>query len=311
MNLNRVYFFALGVVVMASCSSNNEVEIATNSVAKEINLAAGIEAMSARAATNVLDTRFIVNNRLAIYINEVTSETPSVVYSQPMQYTVYDKNGNIKPTSETVPYYPTSGNDVTIEAFYPYSAISPSGAYTFNTDQSESTGYQACDLMYAKVRGRNTSGAMNLSFKHLTSKITFHLTTSDENIILSSCRVKLLNVKRTTDIDPRNGTLAFAYGDTSEPILISKDGSKDGSAVILPQTISANTRFIEIELLTKEKVYGIMPTTYTFEPGTSYMFNIDVQVDRVASTLTLSDIQIVDWVDEYSAPQEIEGERTN
>ena len=89
------------------------------------------------------------------------------------------------------------------------------------------------------------------------------------------------------------------------------DNMHDASGVILPQTIPANTRFIEIELLTKEKVYGIMPTTYTFEPGKSYVFNIDVVVDRDASEFTLNDIQIVDWVNEYSSPQDIEAERTN
>jgi hypothetical protein len=52
-----------------------------------------------------------------------------------------------------------------------------------------------------------------------------------------------------------------------------------------------------------------MPTTYTFEPGKSYVFNIDVQVDRDASEFLLNDPQIVDWVNE--TPQEIEGERTN
>ena len=98
-------------------------------------------------------------------------------------------------------------------------------------------------------------------------------------------------------------------GSKTDPVLISNDGRTASSGIILPQIVSANTRFIEIELLTKEKVYGIMPTTYTFLPGKSYVFNIDVVVDRDASEFTLNDIQIVDWVNETAL--EIEGERTN
>ena len=179
------------------------------------------------------------------------------------------------------------------------------------TKQVDKADYEACDLMAATIIGRDETNALSLSFKHLGSKITCHLTTSQTNIKLISSKVSLINAQRTAMLDPEHASIVSVMGDSSEPILISNDGSKDASGVILPQTIPANTRFIEIELLTKEKVYGIMPTTYTFQPGKSYLFNIDVQVDRVASTVTLGDIQIVDWVNEYSSPQDIEAERTN
>ena len=134
-------------------------------------------------------------------------------------------------------------------------------------------------------------------------------TTSQEGVNLSSSKIRLLNVVREANLNTAEGKIISVSGTATDPVLISNDGRTASSGIILPQVINANTRFIEIELLTKEKVYGIMPTTYTFEPGKSYVFNIDVVVDRDASEFTLNDIQIVDWVNE--TPQEIEGERTN
>jgi hypothetical protein len=199
--------------------------------------------------------------------------------------------------------------DVKINAFFPYAAITPTGIYTIGTSQVSRTEYEACDLMSATVTGRDESAPLTLTFRHLASKITVNLSTTQSGISLSYSKIKLLNVAREARIDAAEGVITSVSGSATDPVLISNDGRTASSGIILPQVINANTRFIEIELLTKEKVYGIMPTTYTFEPGKSYVFNIDVQVDRDASEFLLNDPQIVDWVNE--TPQEIEGERTN
>ena len=300
------------LVSFTSCSGNNEQYDVTDKAATKISLSAGVGDFIGRAATDVLSTRFSVNNRIAIYINELTATSPSVIYANPIQYRVTNTSGAISPASGSEPFYPINGNMVEIYALYPYAAAtSTGGIFTMRTKQVDKADYEACDLMAATIIGRDETNALSLSFKHLGSKITCHLTTTQTNIKLISSKVSLINAQRTAMLDPEHASIVSVMGDSSEPILISNDGSKDASGVILPQTIPANTRFIEIELLTKEKVYGIMPTTYTFQPGKSYLFNIDVQVDRVASTVTLGDIQIVDWVNEYSSPQDIEAERTN
>jgi hypothetical protein len=163
--------------------------------------------------------------------------------------------------------------------------------------------------MSAHIIGRNETSPLTLTFQHLASKVTVNLTTSQTGVNLSSSKIRLVNVVREANLNAAEGKIISVSGSKTDPVLISNDGRTASSGIILPQVINANTRFIEIELLTKEKVYGIMPTTYTFEPGKSYVFNIDVQVDRDASEFLLNDPQIVDWVNE--TPQEIEGERTN
>ena len=305
----KVYILTWVMIVgLASCS-NSDVDSVTNTTAGKINLSAGIE-LESRAASNVLQTNFSPNNRIGVYINEVTSEpSPSVVYPQPIEYRITNTSGKMTRLSGADPYYPVNGHDVKINAFFPYAAITPTGVYTIGTSQVSRTEYEACDLMAATVTGRDESAPLTLTFKHLASKITVNLSTTQSGISLSYSKIKLLNLAREAHIDAAEGVITSVSGSKTDPVLISNDGRTASSGIILPQIVSANTRFIEIELLTKEKVYGIMPTTYTFLPGKSYVFNIDVVVDRDASEFTLNDIQIVDWVNETA--QEIEGERTN
>lgn len=295
------------IVGLASCS-NSDVESVTNTAAGRISLSAGIE-LEGRAASNVLQTNFSPNNRIGVFINEVTTETPTVSYPQPIEYRITNTSGEMSRITGGDPYYPVNGNTVEIYAFFPYAAITTSGTYSLKTTQISRAEYEACDLMSAHIIGRNETSPLTLTFQHLASKVTVNLTTSQEGVNLSSSKIRLVNVVRDANINAAEGKIISVSGSKTDPVLISNDGRTASSGIILPQVINANTRFIEIELLTKEKVYGIMPTTYTFEPGKSYVFNIDVVVDRDASEFTLNDIQIVDWVNE--TPQEIEGERTN
>ena len=307
----KIYILTWVMIVgLASCS-NSDNETATSTTTSQIMLSAGIVELqeSGRAATDVLQTNFSPNNRIGVYINEVTSETPVVVYPQPIEYRITNTSGQMSRISGGDPYYPVNGHDVEIYAFYPYAAITSSGVYKLRTSQVSKSDYEYCDLMSATITGRNETAPLQLTFNHLASKITVNLSTTQSGVNLSSSKIRILNVVREANLNTAEGQLVSVSGSNTDPVLISNDGKTASSGIILPQTIAANTRFIEIELLTKEKVYGIMPTTYTFLPGKSYVFNIDVVVDRDASEFTLNDIQIVDWVNE--TPQDIEAERTN
>ena len=59
-------------VVFASCSSN-EMDNMVEKTASEIVLSTSVEQMSARGATNLLETNLSLNNRVAVYINELNT----------------------------------------------------------------------------------------------------------------------------------------------------------------------------------------------------------------------------------------------
>lgn len=305
---NKTYLIAMLFLGLMSCSSQ-DVDSVIGKATDVITMSASIDEMSSRSATNILTDRFAVNNRIAVYIKEQTADVPSMVYTQPIEYRIISTAGVMAPTVGKDPFYPVNGNNVEINAFFPYVAAIAGGTYTLGTTQLTKSDYEACDLMVASFTGRDNNSPINLSFKHIASRIVFNLSTSQSNVKLNYSKVSLLNVKREANIDASTGSIYSVSGGTESPVLISNNGAVSGSAIILPQSFPANTRFIEIELASKEKVYGIMPNAFLFESGKTYIFNIDVVVDRVASTLTLNDIQIVDWVNETA--QEIEGERTN
>ena len=254
----KVYILTWVMIVGLTSCSNSDVDSVTNTTAGRISLSAGIE-LEGRAATNVLQTNFSPNNRIGVYINEQTTETPSVTYPQPIEYRITNTSGKMTRLSGADPYYPVNGHDVKINAFFPYAAITPTGVYTIGTSQVSRTEYEACDLMAATVTGRDESAPLTLTFRHLASKITVNLSTTQSGISLSYSKIKLLNLAREAHIDAAEGVLTSVSGSKTDPVLISNDGRTASSGIILPQIVSANTRFIEIELLTKEKVYGIMP----------------------------------------------------
>ena len=265
-----------------------------------------------RAATDVLSNKFSINNQFAIYINEVTAAaTPSVEYEQPMRYRITDTEGTMKPVNASNPYYPASGNPVSVVAIFPFTAINDNHLFEIQTNQNEKSGYQNSDLMYASLSGRNLTGDLVLSFHHLTSKITVVLSTTQEKTSLDYSKVSIINTMTQTVFDATTNNNIIASGATDKKILITNNGIEACSGVILPQSIQAGTRLIEIELLSGEKVYGVLPSLITFEAGKSYTFNIDVVVDRVASTITLNNIEVTDWVDAYSSPREITGDITH
>lgn len=107
----KVYILTWVMIVgLASCS-NSDVESVTNTAAGRISLSAGIE-LEGRAATNVLQTNFSPNNRIGVYINEQTTETPSVTYPQPIEYRITNTSGKMTRLSGADPYYPVNGHDV-------------------------------------------------------------------------------------------------------------------------------------------------------------------------------------------------------
>lgn len=161
----RLYILLTSAIVLASCSSN-DVETTVEKTAVKINLAAGIDQLTARGATDLLQNSLSVNSRVAIYINEMTSTTPTVTYLQPMHYRATNTNGDLAPVTGNAPYYPMNGNYVEVVGFYPYSAAtSAGGSFTMGNKQVEKADYEANDLMSASVVGRDENNALVLSFK--------------------------------------------------------------------------------------------------------------------------------------------------
>lgn len=204
----KILFIALAATAFSACNMDRTLEY----VAPDINVSANVEAnaVTTRAIDNGATAtsgskytttefqnsgNFLPNTSIAVYVEEVDPTTGKKVASSNMNYatpaeyindnnTDYSKfRGKLATQS-----FPTSGKNVKVYAFYPYSEFSAitdrtllaneTHQFTVQTDQTTIANYRSSDLMADSIVGtgtpkpgiRNTTAALN--FKHLLSKVT-------------------------------------------------------------------------------------------------------------------------------------------
>lgn len=257
---------AAAAIVMVAC--NNE---ETDNWAGEIRLSSGLavqQVNSTRAANDIQSGQFAAGEKIDVFINEnvTTGETPTTSYTQPLVYTA---GGNGAMSTSDQPYYPTSGKDVNIYAYYPSGTVTSIDAdaeqveFTVKEDQSSDANYKASDLMYGtpdKNPVGRTKNHVNITFKHLLSKVTVTLKQGAGIKNLTNAKVELLNVLPTTTLTPSTGVISVADGDKTDITVMDKGTNLSGSAVVVPQTLNQEVegkrRFIRVTLETGGVLYS-------------------------------------------------------
>lgn len=242
-----VMSMAAAALVMTACSNDE-----TDNWNGEIRLTSGltVQQTDTRAATGIQNDQFISDEEIDVFISENVAPggTATTTYAQPLTYTA-GGDGTMNPPSGSQPYFPTSGNGVNIHAVHPSGA---SATFSVEADQSGSDGasYRASDLMYgapAQNPVARTSSQVNLTFKHLLSKVTVTLKAGSGAPSLVGATVKLKEVLPATPFNSAEGTIGSAEG-TKTDITVMKvsGGNLSGSAIAVPQALA--TTFIEVTL---------------------------------------------------------------
>ena len=298
---------AAAAIVMVAC--NNE---ETDNWAGEIRLSSGLavqQVNSTRAANNIQNGQFAAGEKIDVFINEAvnTGETPTTSYTQPLVYTA-DGNGAMSTSAQH--YYPTSGKDVNIYAYYPSGTVTSIDAdaeqveFTVVADQSSDKDYKASDLMYGKPALSNpvarTKENVNITFKHLLSKVTVTLKQGAGIKNLTNAKVELLNVLPTTTLTPSTGVISVADGDKTDITVMDKGTNLSGSAVVVPQTLNQEVegkrRFIRVTLETGGVLYSQNLTDADNEPigdiemtaGNEYKYEITVNLTSLDITSSIN-----------------------
>ena len=267
-----------------------------------------------------------------------SNETAIKVYTNntPIQGTLSTSSGtNQNITLETPQYFPSNGRGVDCLAIYPKQYNSTdiaNGVTSFSVlETQDDEGYKKSDLMYAyKEDTKNSSGGtINLTFSHLLSKIVIKLNVDQssgaDKSILADAYIDLLNTHVTTSI-----TVSDMSQDTSTPSsngsqdakveLVSTstddsdkktirlgcpgksdadDGtSKSAAAIIVPQTISSGTAFIQVRLRKSGEDSDYAKYTYTvgssqlsFASGYKYEYTITLK----AGGIDVESVKINEW----------------
>lgn len=266
----------------------------------EIRFASDVTTSSASTDANTPpDTQIANGQEVGLFINE--NATPSTVIGDNLKY-VADGAGGLKlaadPKQET-PYYPNTGNNVTIIAYQPYNekATIDNNTYDFEvqSDQSKDVDYYNSDLLYsASADYARQSAAHNLEFKHKLSKIVCTLTAGTGAPDLTGATVEIVKAKTTGKFKPSDGTFEKPSAGGSESNIIMNSTITPGSyiAIIPPQTYVKTSQFLQVTLSGSagagEYFYKIPDGDLTLTEGNVYTFNITVNRTGLSVTSSIA-----------------------
>ena len=178
-------------------------------------------------------------------------------------------------SSDTDPFWWTSRADITVSAWWPYGTTMPD--VVVKADQSTKEGFEGSDFISAKAQTVQFDNP-TLEFSHRTARITVLLKPGDGITSVTGADVSV------TGLGTDNGNPATIK--TYAPV------SDTYEALTAPQTVKANTPFIQVDL--GGGTYYFRPQSdVVLEAGCRYTYTVSV----TAKGLELAGCTIGDWTD--------------
>ena len=166
------------------------------------------------------------------------------------------------PTSATLtstdPYYWTSHNDITVTAWWPYTAGETTPpAVKVKDNQSAQKDFEGSDLIVADGQ-TVTYGSPTLRFTHRTVRVTIVLTDYTEG--LASVRLTGLSTE----------------GDNPDIIVPYDKGSNTYTALVAPQSVAAGTTFITCTFTNGKTFVYKMKNATDWQAGGEYTYTVSL-----------------------------------
>ena len=178
-------------------------------------------------------------------------------------------------SSDTDPFWWTSREDITVSAWWPYGTTMPD--VVVKEDQSTKEGFEGSDFISAEAQTVQFDNP-TLEFSHRTARITVLLKPGDGIPSVTGADVSVTGLG-TDNGNPATIRTYEAGGDTYE-------------ALTAPQTVKANTPFIQVDL--GRGTYYFRPKNdVVLEAGSHYTYTVKVN----ATGLTLEGCTIGGWTD--------------
>ncbi len=178
-------------------------------------------------------------------------------------------------SSDTDPFWWTSREDITVSAWWPYGTTMPD--VVVKEDQSTKEGFEGSDFISAEAQTVQFDNP-TLEFSHRTARITVLLKPGDGIPSVTGADVSV------TGLGTDNGN--------SATIRTYEAGSDTYEALTAPQTVKANTPFIQVDL--GGGTYYFRPhSDVVLEAGNRYTYTVSVN----ATGLTLEGCTIGGWTD--------------
>ncbi len=178
-------------------------------------------------------------------------------------------------SSDTDPFWWTSREDITVSAWWPYGTTMPD--VVVKGDQSTKEGFEGSDFISAEAQAVQFDHP-TLEFSHRTARITVLLKPGDGIPSVTGANVSVTGL--STDNNNPATIETYAVGGNSY------------EALTAPQTVKANTPFIQVDL--GGGTYYFRPQNdVVLEAGNRYTYTVRVN----ATGLTLEGCTIGGWTD--------------
>ena len=170
------------------------------------------------------------------------------------------------PTSATLtstdPYYWTNHNDITVTAWWPYTAGETTPpAVKVKANQSAQKDFEGSDLIVADGQ-TVTYGSPTLRFTHRTARVTIVLTDYTEG--LASVQLTGLSTE----------------GDNPDIIVPYDKGSNTYTAIVAPQSVAAGTAFIVCTFTNGKTFVYKMKNATDWQAGGEYTYTVSLAAAR-------------------------------
>ena len=175
----------------------------------------------------------------------------------------YDvKPSTVDPTNATLtstdPYYWTSHKDITVTAWWPYTAGETTPpAVKVKANQSTQKDFEGSDLIVADGQ-TVTYGSPTLRFTHRTARVTIVLTDYTEG--LASVQLTGLSTE----------------GDNPDIIVPYDKGSNTYTAIVAPQSVAAGTTFITCTFTNGKTFVYKMKNAADWQAGGEYTYTVSL-----------------------------------
>ena len=170
------------------------------------------------------------------------------------------------PTSATLtstdPYYWTNHNDITVTAWWPYTAGETTPpAVKVKANQSAQKDFETSDLIVADGQ-TVTYGSPTLRFTHRTARVTIVLTDNTEG--LASVQLTGLSTE----------------GGNPDIIVPYDKGSNTYTAIVAPQSVAAGTTFITCTFTNGKTFVYKMKNATDWQAGGEYTYTVSLATAR-------------------------------
>ena len=160
--------------------------------------------------------------------------------------------------TSTDPYYWTNHNDITVTAWWPYTAGETTPpAVKVKANQSAQKDFEGSDLIVADGQ-KVTYGSPTLRFTHRTARLTIVLTDYTEG--LASVRLTGLSTE----------------GDNPDIIDPYDKGSNTYTAIVAPQSVAAGTTFITCTFTNGKTFVYKMKNATDWQAGGEYTYTVSL-----------------------------------